>query len=172
MSNVTASQAAYRRGEVMGASPAQLVVLLYDGAGRFLRQAVGAMNDGEVERAHKKLRFAERIIAHLDGTLDYDRGELPRNLHGVYQFYLAHLNAARMDRDPRKIEEVSEMLGELRDAWAQVAAEAPVSVQTVLAPRRCGLCRSEPVRILRKEADHLLHPASQQQYRWLSPSGA
>ncbi len=124
MSNVAASQAAYRRGEVMGATPGQLVVLLYDGARRFLRLAAAAMRDGEVERAHINLRHAERIIAHLDGTLDYDQGEVSRNLHGVYRFYLTHLNAARADQDPDKVDEVSELLGELREAWAQVAAEA------------------------------------------------
>ena len=108
----------------MGASPGQLVVLLYDGARRFLRQAASAMRDGEVERAHKNVRYAERIIGHLDGTLDDEQGEVPQSLHGVYQFYLAHLNAARMDQDADKLDEVNELLGELRDAWAQVAAEA------------------------------------------------
>ena len=76
MNNVAASHAAYRRGEVLAATPGQLVVLLYDGARRFLRQAADAMRDGEVERAHKSLRRAERIIGHLDGTLDFEQGEI------------------------------------------------------------------------------------------------
>jgi flagellar secretion chaperone FliS len=123
MTNLTASHAAYRRGEVLAATPAQLVVLLYDGARRFLRQATIAMRDGEVERMHTALRFGERIINHLDATLDFDQGELPQRLHSIYQFCLTHLNSARLNQDPAKIEEVSEMLGELRDAWSQVAAE-------------------------------------------------
>ena len=78
MPNLTASShAAYRRGTVMAATPAQQVVLLYDGARRFLRQAAIAMSDGEVERAHTTLRYAERIIGHLDATLDFEQGELP-----------------------------------------------------------------------------------------------
>jgi flagellar secretion chaperone FliS len=124
MSNVTASHAAYRRGTVLAATPAQLVVLLYDGARRFLRQAAIAMRDGEVERAHNTLRRGERIVRHLDGTLDFEQGELPQRLHAVYLFCLAQLNAARLSQDPAKVEEVSELLGELRDAWSQVAAEA------------------------------------------------
>jgi flagellar protein FliS len=124
MSNVTASHAAYRRGTVLAATPAQLVVLLYDGARRFLRQAAIAMHDGEVERAHNTLRRGERIVRHLDGTLDFEQGELPQRLHAVYLFCLAQLNAARLSQDPAKVEEVSELLGELRDAWSQVAAEA------------------------------------------------
>jgi flagellar secretion chaperone FliS len=123
MSNVTASHAAYRRGAVLAATPGELVVMLYDGARRFLAQAAVAMNAGEIERAHNTLRYGERIIAHLDGTLDYAHGELPQRLHGIYMFCLSHLNAARMSQDPGKVDEVGELLGELREAWSQVVAE-------------------------------------------------
>jgi flagellar secretion chaperone FliS len=130
MSNATASQrayaasqTAYRRGEVLAATPGQLVVLLYDGAKRFLRQAAMAMRAGEVERAHKTLRRAELIIGHLDNTLDFEQGDVADRLHAIYTFCLAHCNRARMGQDADKLEEVSGLLGELRDAWAQVAAE-------------------------------------------------
>jgi len=131
MNNLAASHAAYRRGEVLAATPGQLVVMLYDGARRFLRQTVSAMNDGEVERAHTALRYCERIISHLDGTLDYDQGDLPRRLHTIYAFCLAQLNAARIARDPDKIEEVSRLLGELREAWSQAAAEIDRQAQLI-----------------------------------------
>ncbi len=123
MSNVAASHAAYRRGEVMAATPVQLVVMLYDGARRFLRQGAVAMREGEIERAHKRLRNAERIIRHLDGTLDFEQGELPQHLRAIYVFCLTHLNAARMSQDAGKVEEVRELLGELREAWSEVATE-------------------------------------------------
>jgi flagellar protein FliS len=123
MSNLTASHAAYRRGEVLAATPAQLVVLLYDGARRFLRQAGTAMSDGEIERAHRTLRHAERIIRHLDGTLDFEQGAIAQRLHTIYRFCLKHLDAARISQDPGRIEEVVELLAELRDAWSQAAAE-------------------------------------------------
>jgi flagellar secretion chaperone FliS len=130
MSNATASQrayaasqTAYRRGEVLAATPGQLVVLLYDGARRFLRQASIAMRAGEVERAHKRLRRGEIIIGHLNNTLDYEQGDIADRLHAIYTFCLAHLNDARMSRDAAKVDEVSQLLGELRDAWSQAAAE-------------------------------------------------
>jgi flagellar secretion chaperone FliS len=118
-----ASQLAYRRGEVLAATPGQLVVLLYDGARRFLRQAAAAMRAGEIERAHKTLRRAEMIIGQLDTTLDFDQGEIAHRLHAIYAFCLTHLNAARMSQDDAKVEEVSGLLGELREAWALAAAE-------------------------------------------------
>jgi flagellar secretion chaperone FliS len=95
----------------------------YDGARRFLRQAALAMRAREVERAHKTLRRAETIIAYLDGTLDDDQGEISAQLHSIYGFCLAHLNSARMEQDPQRLEEVGELLGELRGAWAQLAAD-------------------------------------------------
>jgi flagellar protein FliS len=124
MSNLTASHAAYRRGAVLAATPAELVVMLYDGARRFLRQAVIAMQAGEFERAHNTLRNGERIISHLDGTLDFEQGELPQRLHAIYLFCLTQLGAARIGQSPAKVEEVSGLLAELRDAWSQIAAEA------------------------------------------------
>jgi flagellar secretion chaperone FliS len=123
MSNLTATPNAYRQGAVLAATPGELVVMLYDGARRFLRQANVAMREGQVERAHNTLRRAELIIAHLDGILDFQQGEVADRLHAIYQFCLAHLNAARNNQDPGKLEEVSELLGELREAWAQVAEE-------------------------------------------------
>lgn len=129
MNNLSASHAAYRRGEVLAATPAQLVVMLYDGARRFLRQAVAAMNAGEVERAHTTLRYGERIISHLDGTLDFEQGDLPQRLHMIYGFCLSQLNAARIGQDPAKVEEVSGLLGELREAWSQAAAEVDGAAQ-------------------------------------------
>lgn len=123
MSNLATAPGAYRQNAVMAAAPTQQVVMLYDGARKFLRQSAIAMQAGEVERAHNTLRRAELIIAHLDGTLDFDQGQLPARLHAIYQFSLAHLSRARMDQDPEKLEEVSELLHELRDAWALIAAE-------------------------------------------------
>ncbi len=115
------SPAAYRDGAVLAASPGELVVMLYDGARRFLRQAAASMRAGEIERAHNSLRRAELIVAYLDGILDFEQGEIPERLHTIYQFCLRHLNSARLSQDAAKLEEVSDLLGELRGAWAQVA---------------------------------------------------
>lgn len=123
MSNLTASPQAYRQSAVLAATPGELVVMLYDGARRFLRQATVAMREGQIERAHNTLRRGEMIIAHLDGTLDFEQGQVSERLHTIYGFCLKHLNSGRTFQDPTKLEEVSELLGELRDAWAQVAEE-------------------------------------------------
>jgi flagellar protein FliS len=123
MGNLATSPQAYRRGAVMAATPTQLVVMLYDGARRFLRQAAVAMQAHEIERAHNALRRAELIIANLDGTLDFEQGgEVAERLHSIYLFCLHHLNGARMTQDASRLEEVSTLLGELREAWDQLAS--------------------------------------------------
>ena len=121
--SAAASPRAYRQSAVLSASPPELVLMQYDGARRFLRQAALAMRAGEIERAHKALRRAETIVAYLDGTLDDSHGEIPRQLHSIYGFCLGHLNSARMRQDADKLEEVSELLGELREAWQQICTD-------------------------------------------------
>jgi flagellar secretion chaperone FliS len=122
MTPMTAAPQAYRENAVLCATPAQRVVMLYDSARRFLRQAAEAMRAHEVERAHNKLRQAEQIVAHLDWVLDYEQGaELSEQLHALYNFCLTHLNRARMSLEADKVDEVSEILGELRESWVELA---------------------------------------------------
>lgn len=121
MSTQLATPKAYRQNAVLSASPSQLVVELYDGARRFLRQGAEAMRERQIERSHNALRRAELIINHLDGVLDDEQGEISQQLHALYAFCLRHLNDARMELEPEKVEEVSRMLAELRDSWHQVA---------------------------------------------------
>lgn len=121
MSTQLASPRAYRQNAVLSATPGQLVVELYDGARRFLRQAAEAMGQREIERAHNAIRRAELIIAHLDEVIDDDQGEISQHLHAVYAIYLSELGRARAAQDRGKIESVSQLLGQMRQAWAQVA---------------------------------------------------
>ena len=120
MSNL-APPRAYRESAVLSAQPEQLIVMLYDGARRFLGQAAIAMGDGQVELAHRKLRRTEDILMHLREVLDMEQGgEIATRLQSIYMFCQSYLLKARLDRDPAKIDKVSAMLGELRDAWATI----------------------------------------------------
>ncbi len=121
MSTYAASPKTYRESAVLTAPKERLVVMLYDGARRFLYQAGVAMREGQIELAHNKLRRAETIIQHLHDTVDPNQGEVSAHLQSLYRFCTRHLNHARVQRDPKKIEEVSAMLGELREAWNAIA---------------------------------------------------
>jgi len=118
----TQARAAYQQSSVLTATPGQLVVMLYDGARRFLFQASSAMREGEVTIAHQRLRRAEDILTELLATLDHERGgDIASHLQGIYVFCLAELNKARVERDADKIDWVHRQLSELREAWAQIA---------------------------------------------------
>ena len=118
--NPYASPNAYREASILTASPEQLVVMLYDGAGRFLRQAEGAMLDGSWLQASEKLSRAEAIIDELLATLDMDAGEVADRLQSIYVFCKTRLIEARIERDAVRVDQVARLLGELREAWAQV----------------------------------------------------
>jgi len=118
-----ASTAAYKQQSVLTATRGQLVVMLYDGCLRFLNQAAYAMREGEWAEADRRLARAEAIVDELLTTLDLERGGvIASRLQGIYVFCNRHLLEARAERDPAMIDKVAELLGELRDAWAQVAS--------------------------------------------------
>jgi len=119
--NFAASPQAYRESAVLTAPPERLVVMLYDGARRFLHQAAAAMRAGDVPVAHERLRRAERIVEHLDATLDLSQGELSERLEAIYAFCLRLMAEARMRQDAARLDSVGELLGELREAWAELA---------------------------------------------------
>jgi flagellar secretion chaperone FliS len=112
---------AYRESAVLTATPEQLVVMLYDGANRFLTQSAIAMRDGRVALSGEKLRRAERIIDELLATLDLSVGDVAERLQALYVFFKEHLMAARLNQDASKIDEVARLMRELRSAWGQIA---------------------------------------------------
>jgi flagellar secretion chaperone FliS len=114
---------AYKESAVLSAPPELLVVMLYDGARKFLFQAGVAMRDGQIELTNRKLRRAEDIIQHLRDTLDMDQGDIPANLESIYVFCLRQLRQARFEKDPAALEHVSTMLGQLREAFATISSQ-------------------------------------------------
>ena len=120
--NPYASPQAYRESSVLTATPEQLVVMLYDGAGRFLRQAEAAYGEGALEHAHDRLGRGEAIIDELLATLDMDQGQVAERLQAIYVYCKRCLREARKERDAGKIRLVVRLMGELREAWANVAA--------------------------------------------------
>ena len=113
--------AAYRQQAILTAPPGRLVVMLYDGCLRFLFQSAHAMREGDRQTSLQRMRRAEAIIDELTITLDHDRGGvIASRLHGIYAFSRRQLLDAWRDGDADKIDEVSGLLSELRDAWAEI----------------------------------------------------
>jgi flagellar secretion chaperone FliS len=114
---------AYKQQSILTAPPGRLVVMLYDGCLRFLFQSAYAMREGNRKVAQERLRRAEAIIDELRASLDHDKGgEIAANLDALYGFSRSHLIKAWTENDAEKIDEVARLMGELRDAWAQIAS--------------------------------------------------
>jgi flagellar protein FliS len=118
---------AYTESAVLTAPPERLVVMLYDGAIRFLNQSAVAMRAGNQRVFLDRVQRGEAIITELNLTLDMRQGEVAERLRAIYQFCNLHLTAATVEGDPRKIDDVVRLLSELREAWQQIAAAPPAA---------------------------------------------
>lgn len=124
------AQQAYRDSSILTAPPERLVVMLYDGANRFLIQAATAMRSADLTLTNDRLRRAEAILQELRATLDMSVGEVAVNLDSIYSFCQRLLLEARLQREASKIEHVAKLLTELRDAWEQIASTSCASATT------------------------------------------
>jgi flagellar protein FliS len=118
---------AYTESSVLTAPPERLVVMLYDGAIRFLNQAAVAMRAQNGRVFLDRVQRGEAIITELNLTLDMSQGEVAERLRAIYQFCNMHLAAATMERDPKKVDDVIRLLSELREAWQQIAGAPPAA---------------------------------------------
>ncbi len=104
----------------MTASPERLVVMLYDGAIRFLHQSAAALRAGKRDTARERLRRATAIIDELTRSLDLSQGEIAVGLRSIYSFCSRHLIDSTLHADPEGYEKVAELLAELRESWAAI----------------------------------------------------
>jgi flagellar protein FliS len=118
------AQQAYRDSAILTAPPERLVVMLYDGANRFLLQGAAAMRSGDLTAMNDRLRRAEAIITELRQTLDMSAGQVATNLDSIYAFCQRLLLESRLKRDAEKIDQVAKLLRELRDAWDEAASKS------------------------------------------------
>ena len=101
MTDYASAKQAYTSSSVMTAPPQKLVVMLYDGAIRFLRQSATAMRTGNREVTVNRLNRAGAIIDELNISLDMNQGEVASNLRSIYLFARRHMTEALIEQIPR-----------------------------------------------------------------------
>ena len=124
MNAYATAQRAYTESSVLTASPERLVVMLYDGAIRFLNQSVAAMHAGARDKAREKMRRAEAIVDELNISLDMSHGEIPQSLREIYLFCKRQLHTANVQAEPARIDAVTKLLADLRESWNELAVQA------------------------------------------------
>lgn len=110
----------YVKQEVEGATKGKLVLLLYDGAIKFMRISTKAIEESDVPGAHNNIMKAQNIIYELMSTLNMDAGEISKNLMKLYDFMIWQLIEANKDKDRAKVENVIKLMTSLREAWKEV----------------------------------------------------
>lgn len=114
--------AQYRSAKVETASPVQLVVDLYRGALRFLRQAIAFQKEGKAAERGVALGRAHAIVSELQATLDHDQApELCQQLDSLYDFVLFRITEANLKADTSFLDGAIDVLTTLEGAWAQIA---------------------------------------------------
>lgn len=112
------------------ASPYRLIQMLFEGALGRIAAARGHMERGEVAAKGAAIGKAISIVAGLRKSLNHEvGGEIAANLERLYDYYERRLLEANTSNDPRLLDEVTRLLGEIKSAWDQIgpAAEAPRS---------------------------------------------
>lgn len=123
----------YRKQAVTGASPVGLVVMLYDGALRFMEAGKASIKNRDLEAQDRNLQRAQKIVLHLMGTLDHDNGgEISTNLLSLYTYVLDQLVKANIYDQADRVDEAIRTFSELRQGWAQLEEQSKASDQEQL----------------------------------------
>ena len=115
----------YRKVATQTATPGQLVLMLYEGAIRFLEKSLDGFNQADLiefnQTVNNNILRAQAIINELNGVLDMDGGgEISANFRRLYDYFNRRLQEANVKKQKEPIEEILMRLRVLRDSWAQM----------------------------------------------------
>jgi len=117
---------AYFQTHVQSRTPIETVVLLYDGALRYLGQARTAMAANDLVTKRDALSHGLTILTELQGMLNLaDGGEIAERLDGLYTYVYGCCLEANTQKNPAKLDEALRLLTTLRSAWAAIATAPP-----------------------------------------------
>ena len=111
--------AQYNNSKILTASPAELTLMLYDGAIKFCNIAIMGIEQNDINKAHTNIRKVERIIEEFRSTLDR-RFAVAEDFDRVYVYLLRRLLEANLKKDKEILEEVNIHLRSMRDNWKEV----------------------------------------------------
>uniref|UniRef100_UPI0040574E11 flagellar export chaperone FliS n=1 Tax=Acetatifactor sp. TaxID=1872090 RepID=UPI0040574E11 len=111
--------AQYNNNKVLTASPAELTLMLYEGAIKFCNIASAAIERQDIQKAHDNIVKIQRIIDYLRQTLDM-KYAVAQDFERIYEYISRRLIEANIKKDKEILEEVNEHLHSIRDNWKEV----------------------------------------------------
>lgn len=136
----------YLTNTVQSASPEQLMLMLYDGAIRFVSLAIQAIENGLIDKRAYYINKTSAIVSEFAATLDHSMNpKLAEDLDALYSYMLKRMMDANVKNDTAPLVEVKQMLSDLRATWAQAidinkqemreaAGVAPMAADTPYKP--------------------------------------
>ncbi len=111
--------AQYNQNKILTASPAELTLMLYDGAIKFTNIAIMGIEQGDVQKSHMNIMKVQKIIEEFQLTLNF-KYEIANDFNNVYNYLMKRLREANMTKDKAILDEVLEHLHTMRDTWKEV----------------------------------------------------
>ena len=111
--------AAHANSKIMTATPAELTLMLYDGAIKFTHIAIAGIEEKNIEKAHTNIVKVEKIIAEFRSTLNH-KYPVSADFDNVYIYLSQRLTEANIKKDKEILEEVLTHLRTMRDTWKEV----------------------------------------------------
>jgi flagellar protein FliS len=125
----------YQKVKIETATPEALILMLYDGALRFMAQAEAAFEENNIEKINNFLLRVQAIFTELQCSLDREKGgDIAANLERLYIFFNNQLVEANMKKDVNYLLAIKPMVQNLRDSW-EVAMQKHQTTQNVVPPR-------------------------------------
>lgn len=115
--------AQYQNSRIMTASPAELTLMLYEGAIKFGNIAILAMENKEPAKAHENVVKVEKILQNFRDTLD-KKYSVWEDFEKVYVYLLRRCHEANIAKDPAIMEEVVTHIRSMRDNWKEAMKKA------------------------------------------------
>lgn len=119
---IPAAYAQYNNSKVLTASPAELTLMLYEGAIKFCNIAIMAIEKMDIEKSHINIVKVENIINYLQSTLD-TKYPVSQDYDRIYTYLQQRLAQANIKKDPEILREVCGHLRTVRDTWKEVMAK-------------------------------------------------
>ena len=124
--------AAYRHADTMGKSQIDLILMVYDGAIKALRDATNHYSKDENDAGYEQLQHAKRFVTHLYTTLDMSKGgEVAKNLSKMYVWVISQLFVVEASKDVDELGSVTKVMENLRFAWAEIKEQQDGGVPVV-----------------------------------------
>lgn len=111
----------YKKTQILTADPGKIILMLLEGGMTFLMQAADHAEKKAIVKKTNLILRTKNIILELIASLDYEKGaEIASNLREIYTFLLGELDRADQTNDVEKIMKCRQVLGNLRDGWAEM----------------------------------------------------